>query len=219
MYFLKITTFFSLLIYTSSAIPFLSTPQSVLIDEHDEDHFPLVLKTLKQASIIPTIVPPFEVKCGVFPTFSSPLKPVALGNRIEPSFTTSPPEVQIVCPTLNNTEGLLGVLTDPDAPSRKTPKWGEMCHWMFRVWPVNNSTSESCPQDLVPYKAPGPPEGTGYHRYIFFLLEGDNLNVTVPEERKHWDLPGDGRRGVHAWAEREGLTVIGANFFYAKYEE
>jgi phosphatidylethanolamine-binding protein (PEBP) family uncharacterized protein len=68
-------------------------------------------------------------------------------------------------------------------------------------------------------KAPGPPKDTGYHRYIFFLLEGDNSNVTVPDERKHWDMPGDGRRGVHAWAEREGLSIIGANFFYAQWEK
>ena len=44
MYFLKIIPFFSLLIYTS-AIPFISTLQSVLTDEGDKDHFSLVLKT------------------------------------------------------------------------------------------------------------------------------------------------------------------------------
>jgi len=25
------------------------------------------------------------------------------------------------------------ILTDPDAPSRKDPKWSEMCHWIAEV--------------------------------------------------------------------------------------
>ena len=70
----------------------------------------------------------------------------------------------------------------------------------------------------MPYvidKPPGPPAKTGYHRYIFLLLEGDATNLTAPEDRQHW---GTGKKGhgVRDWAEKEGLKVIGANFFVEK---
>lgn len=67
-------------------------------------------------------------------------------------------------------------------------------------------------------KPPGPPSKTGYHRYVFVLLEGDNTNLTAPSEREHWGT-GKERHGVRDWAKREGLEVVGANFFYARDKE
>jgi phosphatidylethanolamine-binding protein (PEBP) family uncharacterized protein len=34
---------------------------------------------------------------------------------------------------MNFTSGMTMVLTDPDAPSREDPKWGEFCHWIASV--------------------------------------------------------------------------------------
>ena len=64
-------------------------------------------------------------------------------------------------------------------------------------------------------KPPGPPAKTGFHRYVFVLLQGDNNNLTVPEERKNWGT-GKERYGVRGWAEKEGLKVVGANYFVSK---
>jgi phosphatidylethanolamine-binding protein (PEBP) family uncharacterized protein len=64
-------------------------------------------------------------------------------------------------------------------------------------------------------KPPGPPAKTGYHRYVFLLLEGDNTNLTAPEDRQHWGT-GKERHGVRDWSEKEGLKVIGANYFIEK---
>jgi phosphatidylethanolamine-binding protein (PEBP) family uncharacterized protein len=64
-------------------------------------------------------------------------------------------------------------------------------------------------------KPPGPPSKTGYHRYVFLLLEGDNSNLTAPEDRQHWGMEKE-RHGVRDWAKREGLEVIGANYFIEK---
>jgi hypothetical protein len=50
---------------------------------------------------------------------------------------------------------------------------------------------------------------------VFLLLEGDNSNLTAPVDRKHWGF-GEKGHGVRDWAKKEGLSVIGANFFYAK---
>jgi hypothetical protein len=44
---------------------------------------------------------------------------------------------------MRSTTGLTLALTDPDAPSKKDPKWGEMCHWIVKVGAVGPSDSES----------------------------------------------------------------------------
>lgn len=122
------------------------------------------------------------------------------------------------------------ILTDPDAPSRKNPKWSEMCHWIAALsTPVQSPTTTSSavsfemppymevgsPIDILPYEAPGPPPKTGYHRYVFLLFSGDNTNLTVPTNRRHWGLGKKGM-GVKEWAKMQGLQVVGANFFYAR---
>lgn len=130
------------------------------------------------------------------------------------------------------TTGLTLALTDPDAPSRKDPKWGEMCHWVVRVGALGPAEGEeglevevdleeiesTRSDELVKYKAPGPPPGTGYHRYVFVLLEGENMNLTEPEDRQHWGTGKEGH-GVWDWAKEEGLEVIGANWFVEKQKK
>jgi len=64
-------------------------------------------------------------------------------------------------------------------------------------------------------KPPGPPPKTGFHRYVFVLLGGDNTNLTAPDKRKNWGT-GKERHGVRKWAEEQGLVVLGANYFVAK---
>lgn len=67
-------------------------------------------------------------------------------------------------------------------------------------------------------KPPGPPEKTGYHRYVFLLLEGKNGNLKAPKDRQHWGT-GKPRHGVRDWAKKEDLDVIGGNFFFEQNEK
>jgi len=182
---------------------------------------------LKKANIIDEVIDDFQPKCFVAPFYGKKQKPVVFGNKFKQSKTKYKPTTKIYCPNMKSTPGLTIALTDPDAPSRDNPKWGEMCHWIAVVYAVapQDSTSTSLElevdldlasnTDLVEYKAPGPPKKTGYHRYVFFLLEGDTTNLTEPEDRQHW---GTGKKGhgIRDWAETEGLSVIGANFFVEK---
>jgi hypothetical protein len=64
-------------------------------------------------------------------------------------------------------------------------------------------------------KAPGLPPETGYHGYIFLLLEGYYRHLAAPDDRQHWGFEERGH-GFRDWAEREGLEFTGANSFYAK---
>lgn len=78
-------------------------------------------------------------------------------------------------------------------------------------------------KDLMSYYPPAPPPNTGYHRYIFVLLasKSDGKHVPIdtelkkPKERPHWGY-GKVGKGVRDWAADNGLTPVGANFFYAE---
>ncbi len=54
-------------------------------------------------------------------------------------------------------------LSDPDAPSREDPKFGEWRHWLVVNIPGNNIASGEVQAEYV---GAGPPKGTGLHRYI-----------------------------------------------------
>ena len=113
-------------------------------------------------------------------------------------------------------------LTDPDAKSRKNPKWSEMCHWLMTnlTTPVPEPPPTLLKKEgeLVEYQPPGPPPKTGAHRYVFVLLEGDSSDLEPPKERQHWGY-GKVRHGVRDWAAENDLKVVGANFFFAGNEK
>ncbi|PGH13152.1 hypothetical protein AJ79_03859 [Helicocarpus griseus UAMH5409] len=145
---------------------------------------------------------------------------------INPLTTTTLPSPSPSSPSLPKNKTYTLLLTDPDAKSRIHPIWSEMCHWIVtnitnpaNIIPKPPSPSPSpAPALLESYLPPTPPPGTGYHRYVFVLLEGDAAtagNVSAPRERKHWGY-GEVRRGVRDWAGEFGLKVVGANFFYAR---
>ena len=85
---------------------------------------------MKEADIIDQVVDEFSPKCYVEPYYAKKEKRVTLGNKLKNKTTKEKPSLMIYCPELKETTGLTIVLTDPDAPSRESPKWGEMCHWI-----------------------------------------------------------------------------------------
>lgn len=169
----------------------------------------------------------FHPSCYLNVFFPKKRECVLLGNKLKPSHTQIPPSVTILCPAeakAKASSSFTVVLTDPDAPSRANPKWSQICHWIATVptstteqdghFPALMSVDGSF-DEIVKFKPPGPPPKTGYHRYVFFVLQGDNTNLTAPRDRQHWGTGKEGG-GVREWAAQEGLRVVGANFFYAK---
>ncbi|XP_037734729.2 phosphatidylethanolamine-binding protein 1 [Chelonia mydas] len=70
------------------------------------------------------------------------------------------------------------VLTDPDAPSRKDPKFREWHHFLV-VNMKGNDISSGCV--LSDYVGSGPPKGTGLHRYVWLVYEQPQpLNCNEP---------------------------------------
>lgn len=62
------------------------------------------------------------------------------------------------------------VLTDPDAPSRKDPKYREWHHFLVVNMKGNDISSGTVLSDYV---GSGPPKGTGLHRYVWLVYEQD----------------------------------------------
>ncbi|XP_078410146.1 phosphatidylethanolamine-binding protein 1 [Cetorhinus maximus] len=60
------------------------------------------------------------------------------------------------------------ILTDPDAPSRKAPKFREWHHFIVINMKGNNIKSGEIQSDYV---GSGPPKGTGLHRYVWLVYE------------------------------------------------
>lgn len=160
----------------------------------------------------------------------------SLGNTLKPKKLQEAPSISLhqprsssgSCSLLANMTYTV-TITDPDAPSRDDPKWSEVCHWIATTAiPIDEidtgSSSSPCLshidlssslQDVMSYKAPGPPEKTGKHRYVFFVFvpangTTDPLDLTKPEDRQHWGYEFNGERvGVKKWALENGLAPIG----------
>lgn len=247
-----------LLLYLTSSLA--SCLPSNTNDKHHHDQQQAILQnepttsstirdSLLASAIIPEVLDDFEPLYYIDITWAKHDDKVLMGNKIKvkhvqkrPTFTVHEiegPNPSVIQNRLNKVYTL--VLTDPDAKSRKNPKWSEMCHWIMTnlttplpgtppASPFSFDTDleiddldedlevDKVDGELVEYKPPGPPPKTGAHRYVFVLLEGDGdttADLKPPKERMHWGY-GKVRHGVRDWAEENGLTVVGANYFYAK---
>ena len=76
-------------------------------------------------------------------------------------------------------------------------------------------------KELVEYMGPAPPEGTGPHRYVIMLFKNDDggKELEKPKDRPHWGFEADGNKRIGAmrYAGENGLTLIGANFFFTEH--
>ncbi|KAK0652713.1 phosphatidylethanolamine-binding protein [Cercophora newfieldiana] len=187
----------------------------------------LTVDRLKDAEIIPTVIDDFVPSMFLEARWSS--GQAALGNTLEPKKLEDAPSV-FLSGHGNRDAQFVITLTDPDAPSRKNPKWSEFCHWIATGIEISGGDADSLTfrlaksSEVMPYKPPGPPEGTGKHRYVFLALVPQNgttekLHLSKPSDRQHWGYCTDEgeTRGVREWAKENGLTPVAANFIYAKH--
>ncbi|KAK3986781.1 phosphatidylethanolamine-binding protein [Cladorrhinum sp. PSN332] len=188
-----------------------------------------VREQLQKAEIIPTVIDDFVPSFLLSVSWPDAKQEASLGNTLKPDDLQDVPVVSVksVFGGQKSGENIVIVATDPDAPSRDDPKWSEFCHWIG-VSTGSGSGSErgrlELDETVVEYKPPGPPKGTGKHRYVFLALVAVNgttqrLELSKPKERKHWGYGGDGNNeveGVRRWAGENGLVVVAANFIYAQ---
>ena len=82
-----------------------------------------------------------------------------------------PPKITLT--SAKSSAGYTLMMIDPDAPSAAMPRAAPIRHWLVVDIPgaglakgdISGGTTAS------PYHQPGPPPGTGYHRYGQFIFE------------------------------------------------
>lgn len=103
-------------------------------------------------------------------------------------------------------------MLDLDAPSRQTPTFREINHWLV----VNIKGNDlSTGQILTPYVGSGPPKGSGLHRYIFLVFKQPG-QITVTEA----NLGTDRRNfSIRNFAKKYNLgNAIAGNFYQAQWD-
>lgn len=180
--------------------------------------------------IISDIIDQFEIYAEIEAVFPSSKQAVDFGNLITPVDSKEAPEVSVkfTKPVKDDVTYTL-VVTDPDAPRRDNPTLGEVAHALFTDLNLDGSENSigkwqkidfTKVTTILSYIGPGPPKGTGLHRYTFILYSSPKgIKVTGPSQdnRRTWGsgIPGF---GVRDWYKKEKIEmiVLGANFFNSK---
>ncbi|XP_077978474.1 protein D3-like [Glandiceps talaboti] len=138
-----------------------------------------------------------------------------IGNELTPTQVQKAP-CTLSWPT--ETDAFYTVLmTDPDAPSRKEPKFREWHHWLVVNIP---GCDISKGETVMEYVGSGPPQGTGLHRYVFLVYkQPGKITYTDPVRT---NTSADGRGGVKA---RDVATKyqlgdpIACNLYQAEWDD
>jgi phosphatidylethanolamine-binding protein (PEBP) family uncharacterized protein len=114
---------------------------------------------------------------------------------------------------INTSSKYIIVAIDPDAPSRANPTVAQALHYMNTDFSPMSGTAtnitSSNDNETVKYMPPGPPKGSGEHRYVWLLYQ-------QPQGFQAKDVPTRNRTGfdVAKWAEENGLKPAVAGTFW-----
>jgi len=172
-----------------------------------------VADKFKEHHVVPDVVhaPPshaMEVKFGSLE--------VDFGNTLTPTQVKDPP-THLNWPADANSLYTL-IFTDPDAPSRKEPKFREWHHWLVVNIPGNNVKSGEV---LSEYVGSGPPKGTGLHRYVFLVFK--QQGKIADKEHGHLTNRSGDKRGQ--WKAEKFVAKhklegpVAGNFFQAEWDD
>ncbi|AMD19519.1 HCL632Cp [Eremothecium sinecaudum] len=195
----------------------------------------VAIKTLSEHGIIgsdvPSIINSFKPAGNLLVKYGDEETVVSMGNKLEPAQTAELPSFMLTVSSagdeiVKDGDLVTLILTDPDAPSRTDHKWSEFLHYMEINMVLHTDDEVSFVplegETIARYVGPGPPAGTGPHRYIWLLYKQPNGRIVEENAdqlrlRKNWGYK-DVKPpvGVEKWASEKGLQLIGANFFYAE---
>ncbi|CAD5215644.1 unnamed protein product [Bursaphelenchus okinawaensis] len=172
----------------------------------------MVSEAFKKHEVVPDVVPKAPAK-KVDVAFNSGVK-AELGNVLTPTQVQDPPKL-----SWETEDGALYTLikTDPDAPSRKEPKFREWHHWLVVNIPGNDISKGEV---LSEYIGAGPPEKTGLHRYVYLVYKQPGKI----EDKEHGKLGLSGAKRNNwkaadfAAKHKLGDPVFG-NLYQAEYDD
>ncbi|KAJ8926873.1 hypothetical protein NQ314_020724 [Rhamnusium bicolor] len=136
--------------------------------------FSSAVKGMEKHEVVPDVVD-IAPELVAEVTYPSGVK-VELGNILTPTQVKDVPTIKWEA----ESNALYTVcMTDPDAPSRKEPKFREWHHWLVGNIPGNDVAKGEV---LSEYVGSGPPPGTGLHRYVFLVYK-QNEKLKFDEQR------------------------------------
>lgn len=172
----------------------------------------ILVKTMEKHKVVPDVIDAVP-KDVLEVSYKSGVK-VNQGNVLTPTQVKDPPTVTW---SAENDNFYTLCMTDPDAPSRKTPKFREWHHWLVGNIP---GTDISKGDVLSAYIGSGPPKGTGLHRYVFLVYkQSGKIDF---KEKKLTNKSGDGRGkfSIKNFAAKYNLgQPIAGNFFQAEWDD
>uniref|UniRef100_A0AC35TVD0 COesterase domain-containing protein n=1 Tax=Rhabditophanes sp. KR3021 TaxID=114890 RepID=A0AC35TVD0_9BILA len=110
------------------------------------------------------------------------------------------------------------IMTDPDAPSRKTHEYREWHHWLVVNIPGEDVSKGDVLSEFI---SSGPPPGTGLHRYVYLVYKQQGP-ISDPEHGHLTNRSGDNRGGFRTedFAKKHNLqSPIAGNFYQAEYDD
>lgn len=168
--------------------------------------------SLKKNKVIPEVIPKISANAQVLQVKYKDAN-VDLGNELTPTKVKDIPTV-----TWKADDGFcLLCMTDPDAPSRQSPKFREWHHWLVGNIPGNDVSKGEV---LSEYIGSGPPKDTGLHRYVFLVYK--QPKKLEFDEKRLKNNSGDGRGlfSIKKFAEKYELgDPIAANFYQAQWDD
>ncbi|XP_034114658.1 LOW QUALITY PROTEIN: phosphatidylethanolamine-binding protein homolog F40A3.3 [Drosophila sulfurigaster albostrigata] len=136
------------------------------------------------------------------------------GNELTPTQVKDVPEV--IWEAENEDQLYTLLMVDPDAPTRKDPKFREILHWAVINIPGNKV---NLGQAVAEYVGSGPPEGTGLHRYIF-LVYRQSKKIEESLHINNRTRAGRLNFNTRQFVAKHGLgELIGANHYEAQFDE
>ncbi|KAF8060727.1 PEBP-like protein [Lyophyllum atratum] len=185
-----------------------------------------VVAVLKREKVVPEVIPTTFSPSILFSIIWPNGKEAVLSNFLTREDTLEEPNLSFVPLNVPDNPEPAGdvtytlVMTDPDAPSRADPKYRQFRHWVITGLEVPAPGAQSplavkTKPATTPYRPPGPPPGSGIHRYTFLLFEEPASGFTVPEGAPEYGAALEERRSWNAvdFGEKYGLRLVGANYF------
>jgi hypothetical protein len=172
---------------------------------------PALVEEMEKEKIVPEVID--QVPKSVLDVQYGDLK-VNLGNTMTPTQVKNPPKFSWEA---DSKKLYVLCMTDPDAPSRKDPKFREWHHYLVGNIPGSDISKGDV---LSEYVGSGPPEGTGKHRYVFLVYEQPG-KLTFDEKRLT-NRSGDGRGkfSIRDFAKKYKLgQPIAGNFYQAEWDD
>ncbi|KAL0572054.1 hypothetical protein V5O48_009912 [Marasmius crinis-equi] len=204
------------------------------------DPLSAVVTALKREQVIPDVIPEDFNPSVLFSVIYPSGKEALLSSELTREDTLDEPEINFTPMVVSDeaagdstTDGgettYTLVMTDPDAPSRAEPKYRQFRHWVITglkspaesARETENLVALKAKPSTTPYRPPGPPPGSGFHRYTFLLFQEPRGGYSIPQDAKEYGAALEERRSWNAveFGKRYGLKLVGANYFLVRSAE